>query len=154
MVAILSPSLGGERLHDAAQPREHGQAAVLKLLNLELFEVARLGEAERVEAAARGDVALGELRERVLEDARTVGLRGTDEEQLKSENGPEARVSRAFRRERRDGARELIRHGGAVVRRAQRPRGEPRNPRTVLRRPSIEKPYSSQASIKIGRAHV
>ena len=37
--------LGGERLKDAAQPREHGETAVLELLDLELFEVTRLGEA-------------------------------------------------------------------------------------------------------------
>ena len=50
--------LGGERLEDAAEPREHGEAAVLELLDLELLEVTGLGEAEGVEAAAGGD---GEL---------------------------------------------------------------------------------------------
>ena len=29
--------LGGEALHDAAEPREHGEAAVLELLDLELL---------------------------------------------------------------------------------------------------------------------
>ena len=52
--------LGGEALHDAAEPREHGEAAVLELLDLELLEVAGLGEAE-VEAATGGDVTDGEL---------------------------------------------------------------------------------------------
>ena len=38
--------LGGETLDDAAEPREHGEAAVLELLDLELLEVTGLGEAE------------------------------------------------------------------------------------------------------------
>ena len=48
--------LGGETLHDAAEPREHGEAAVLELLDLELLEVTGLGEAEGVEAAT-GDTS-------------------------------------------------------------------------------------------------
>ena len=75
------------------------------------------------------------LRERVLEDAGAVRFRGANEEDLDREHGPEVRVARARRRERRDGARELVRHRGAVIRRAQRARGEPRDSRAVLRRP-------------------
>ena len=58
--------LGGETLEDAAEPREHGEAAVLELLDLELLEVTGLGEAEGVEAATGGHVTDGELVEDVL----------------------------------------------------------------------------------------
>ena len=56
----MGPSWVARRLHDAAEPREHGEAAVLELLDLELLEVTGLGEAEGVEAATRGDVTDGE----------------------------------------------------------------------------------------------
>ena len=92
--------LGGERLHDAAQPREHGETAVLELLDLELFEVTRLGEAERVEAATRGDVTDGEFVEDRVGNAGTVRFGGANENDLDDENVPEGRVARAFRRER------------------------------------------------------
>ena len=124
--------LGGERLEDAAQPREHGETAVLELLDLELFEVTRLGEAERVEAATRGDVTDGEFVEDRVGDAGTVRFGGADENDLDDENVPEGRVARAFRRERGDGARELVRDGGAVIRGAQGTRGEPRDAGAVF----------------------
>ena len=125
--------LGGERLEDAAQPREHGQAAVLELLDLEFFKVARLGEAERVEASTRVDVTDGEaIIERRVGDTGTVRFRGADENDLDDENVPEGRVARAFRRERGDGARELVRDGGAVIRGAQGTGGEPRDTGAVL----------------------
>ena len=119
--------LGGERLHDAAQPREHGETAVLELLDLELFEVTGLGEAERVEAATRGDVTDGEFIEDRVGNAGTVRFGGANENDLEDENVPEGRVARAFRRERGDGARELVRDGGAVIRGAQGTGGEPRD---------------------------
>ena len=53
--------LGGETLEDAAEPREHGEAAVLELLDLQLLEVTGLGEVE-VEAAG-GHVTDGEARQ-------------------------------------------------------------------------------------------
>ena len=124
--------LGGERLHDAAQPREHGETAVLELLDLELFEVTRLGEAERVEAATRGDVTDGEFVEDRVGNAGTVRFGGANENDLDDENVPEGRVARAFRRERGDGARELVRDGGAVIRGAQGTRGEPRDAGAVF----------------------
>ena len=124
--------LGGERLHDAAQPREHGETAVLELLDLELFEVTRLGEAERVEAATRGDVTDGEFVEDRVGNAGTVRFGGANENDLDDENVPEGRVARAFRRERGDGARELVRDGGAVIRGAQGTGGEPRDAGAVF----------------------
>ena len=45
--------LGGQGLHDAAQPREHGQSAVLQFLDLQLFQVTRFGQGQRVESATR-----------------------------------------------------------------------------------------------------
>ena len=48
------------------------------------------------------------------------------------QNVPEGRVARAFRRQRGDGARELVRDGGAVIRGAQGTRGEPRDAGAVL----------------------
>ena len=45
---------------------------------------------------------------------------------------PEGRVARAFRRERGDGARELVRDGGAVIRGAQGTRREPRDTGAVF----------------------
>ena len=50
------------------------------------------------------------------------------------QNVPEGRVARAFRRQRGDGARELVRDGGAVIRGAQGTRGEPRDAGAVSRR--------------------
>ena len=123
--------LGGERLEDAAEPREHGEAAVLELLHLELLEVTGLGEAEGVEAAAGGDGEL-ELGEGVLEEAGAVALRGADEEDLEGEDGPEGGVAGALGGEGRDGAGELVRDGGAVVGGAQGARGEPRDAGCLL----------------------
>ena len=128
--------LGGERLEDAAQPREHGEAAVLELLDLELFEVARLGKAERVEASTRVDVTDGEaIIERRVGDTGTVRFGAADEDDFNGEDRPEGRVARAFRSERGDGARELVRNGGAVIRGAEGARGEPRNTGTVFSSP-------------------
>ena len=125
--------LGGERLHYAAQPREHGEAAVLELLDLELFEVTRLGEAERVEASTRVDVTDGEaIIERRVGDTGTVRFSGTDENDLDDENVPEGRVAGAFRGERGDGARELVGDGRAVIRGAQGTRGELRDASAVF----------------------
>jgi len=127
--------LGGEGLEDAAQPRKHGEAGVLKFLDLELFEVTGFGEAKRVKAATRGDVTLGEFRERVFEDTGTVSFGGADEEDFDGEHRPEGRVARAFRSKRGDGARELVRDGGTVIRSAEGTRGEPRNTSTVFSSP-------------------
>ena len=125
--------LGGERLEDAAQPREHGQTAVLQFLDLELFEVTRLGEAERVEASTRVDVTDGEaIIERRVRDTGTVRFGATDEDDFNGEHRPEGRVARAFRRERGDGARELVGDGRAVIRGAQGTRGEPRDASAVF----------------------
>ena len=90
------------------------------------------GSAERVEAATRGDVTLGEFRERVFEDTGTVRFGGADEEDFNGEHRPEGRVARAFRSERGDGARELVRDGGAVIRGAQGTGGEPRDTGAVF----------------------
>jgi len=128
--------LGGERLEDAAQPREHGQTAVLQFLDLELFEVTRLGEAERVEASTRVDVTDGEaIIERRVRDTGTVRFGATDEDDFNGEHRPEGRVARAFRRERGDGARELVRNGGAVIRGAQGTGREPRDTGAVFGSP-------------------
>ena len=127
--------LRGESLEDAAQEGEHRQARVLQFLDLELFDIARFGEPERVEATTRADVTLREFRERVLEDTRAVGFRGADEEDLDGEHRPEGRVPRARRRERRDGARELVRDSRAVIRGAERTRGEPWDTGAVFRGP-------------------
>eukprot|EP00227_Mantoniella_beaufortii_P004112 CAMPEP_0197617720 /NCGR_PEP_ID=MMETSP1326-20131121/61177_1 /TAXON_ID=1155430 /ORGANISM="Genus nov. species nov., Strain RCC2288" /LENGTH=266 /DNA_ID=CAMNT_0043186615 /DNA_START=330 /DNA_END=1128 /DNA_ORIENTATION=+ len=87
--------LGGQGLEDAPEPREHGQAAVLQLLDLELLEVAGLGEAQRVEAPAgsHGQLQLGE---RVLEEPGAVALGGADEKDLDGEDGPEVGVAGAL----------------------------------------------------------
>mmetsp|Transcript_39072 Transcript_39072/g.93714 ORF Transcript_39072/g.93714 Transcript_39072/m.93714 type:complete len:253 (-) Transcript_39072:2270-3028(-) len=127
--------LGGEALHDAAEPREHGEAAVLELLDLELLEVTGLGEAEGVEAATGGHVTDGELVEDGVGEAGAVSLGEADEDDLNDEDVPEGRVAGALRGEGRDGARELVRDGGAVVRGAEGARGEPGDARAVLRRP-------------------
>ena len=81
--------LGGETLEDAAEPREHGEAAVLELLDLELLEVTGLGEAEGVEAATGGHVTDGELVEDGVGEAGAVSLGEADEDDLDGEDGPE-----------------------------------------------------------------
>jgi len=125
--------LGGESLHDAAQPREHGEAAVLELLDLELFEVTRLGKAERIEASTRVDVTDGEaIIERRVGDTGTVRFGAADEDDFNGEDRPEGRVARAFRSERGNGARELVRNGGAVIRGAEGTGGEPRDAGAVF----------------------
>ena len=48
--------LGRQGLEDAAQPREHGQSAVLQFLDLQLFQVTRFCPAKRVASTTRGDV--------------------------------------------------------------------------------------------------
>ena len=85
--------LGGETLHDAAEPREHGEAAVLELLDLELLEVTGLGEAEGVEAATGGHVTDGELVEDGVGEAGAVSLGEADEDDLDGEDGPEGGVA-------------------------------------------------------------
>jgi hypothetical protein len=126
------PFLGGEALHDAAQPREHGETAVLELLDLEFLEVTGLGEAEGVEAATGGHVADGEFVEGGVGEAGAVRLGEADEDDLDGEDGPEAGVARAFGGEGRDGAGELVRDGGAVIGGAQGTRGEPGDAGAVL----------------------
>ena len=124
--------LGGEALHDAAEPREHGEAAVLELLDLELLEVTGLGEAEGVEAATGGHVTDGELVEDGVGEAGAVRLGEADEDDLDGEDGPEGGVARTFGGEGRDGAGELVRDGGAVIGGAQGTRGEPGDAGAVL----------------------
>ena len=124
--------LGGEALHDAAEPREHGEAAVLELLDLELLEVTGLGEAEGVEAATGGHVTDGELVEDGVGEAGAVRLGEADEDDLDGEDGPEGGVARALGGEGSDGAGELVRDGGAVVGGAQGTRGEPGDAGAVL----------------------
>mmetsp|Transcript_7930 Transcript_7930/g.33148 ORF Transcript_7930/g.33148 Transcript_7930/m.33148 type:complete len:253 (+) Transcript_7930:59-817(+) len=127
--------LGGEALEDAAEPREHGEAAVLELLDLQLLEVTGLGEAEGVEAATGGHVTDGELVEGGVGEAGAVRLGEADEDDLDGEDGPEGGVAGALGGEGRDGAGELVRDGGAVVGGAQGARGEPRDAGAVLGRP-------------------
>ena len=127
--------LGGEALHDASQPREHGQAAVLELLDLELLEVTGLGEAERVEAATGGHVTDSELVEDGVGEAGAVRLGEAHEDDLDGEDGPEVGVARALGGEGRDGTGELVRDGSAVIGGAQGARGEPRDAGAVLGSP-------------------
>ena len=125
--------LGRQGLHDAAQPREHGQSAVLQFLDLQLFQVTRFGQAQRVESTTRGDVTRDEsVVKRVGRQASSVRFRGANQDGFDDQNVPEGRVARAFRRQRGDGARELVRDGGAVIRGAQGTRGEPRDTGAVL----------------------
>ena len=125
--------LGRQGLEDAAQPREHGQSAVLQFLDLQLFQVTRFGQAQRVESTTRGDVTRDEsIVKRVGRQASSVGFRGANQDGFDDQNVPEGRVARAFRRQRGDGARELVRDGGAVIRGAQGTRGEPRDTGAVL----------------------
>ena len=67
--------LGGETLEDAAEPREHGEAAVLELLDLQLLEVTGLGEA-RKSRRPPGHVTDGELVEGGVGEAGAVRLGG------------------------------------------------------------------------------
>jgi len=124
--------LGGETLEDAAEPREHGEAAVLELLDLELLEVTGLGEAEGVEAATGGHVTDGELVEDGVGEAGAVSLGEADEDDLDGEDGPEGGVAGALGGEGSDGAGELVRDGGAVVGGAEGTGGEPGDAGAVL----------------------
>ena len=124
--------LGRQGLHDAAQPREHGQSAVLQFLDLQLFQVARFSQAQRVESATRGDVPDGEFVKDRVDQTGSVSFGGANQNGFDDQNVPEGRVARAFRRQRGDGARELVRDGGAVIRGAQGTRGEPRDAGAVL----------------------
>ena len=124
--------LGGQGLHDAAQPREHGQSAVLQFLDLQLFQVTRFGQGQRVESATRGDVPDGEFVKDRVNHASSVRFGTANQDGFDDQNVPEGRVARAFRRQRGDGARELVRDGGAVIRGAQGTRGEPRDAGAVF----------------------
>ena len=125
--------LGRQGLEDAAQPREHGQSAVLQFLDLQLFQVTRFGQAQRVESTTRGDVTRDEsVVKRVGRQASSVRFGTANQDGFDDQNVPEGRVARAFRRQRGDGARELVRDGGAVIRGAQGTRGEPRDTGAVL----------------------
>ena len=111
---------------NAAEPREHGEAAVLELLDLQLLEVTGLGEAEGVEAATGGHVTDGELVEGGVGEAGAVRPGEADEDDLDGEDGPEGGVAGALGGEGRDGAGELVRDRGAVVGGCTGARGEPR----------------------------
>jgi hypothetical protein len=124
--------LGGQGLEDAAQPREHGQSAVLQFLDLQLFQVARFSQAQRVESATRGDVPDGEFVKDRVDQTGSVSFGGANQNGFDDQNVPEGRVARAFRRQRGNSARELVRDGGAVIRGAQGTRGEPRDAGAVL----------------------
>jgi hypothetical protein len=125
--------LGRQGLEDAAQPREHGQSAVLQFLDLQLFQVARFSQAQRVESATRGDVTRDEsVVKRVGRQASSVRFGTANQDGFDDQNVPEGRVARAFRRQRGDGARELVRDGGAVIRGAQGTGGEPRDTGAVF----------------------
>ena len=125
--------LGRQGLEDAAQPREHGQSAVLQFLDLQLFQVTRFGQAQRVESATRGDVTRDEsVVKRVGRQASSVRFGTANQDGFDDQNVPEGRVARAFRRQRGDGARELVRNGGAVIRGAQGTGGEPRDTGAVF----------------------
>ena len=125
--------LGRQGLEDAAQPREHGQSAVLQFLDLQLFQVTRFGQAQRVESTTRGDVTRDEsVVKRVGRQASSVRFGTANQDGFDDQNVPEGRVARAGRRQRGDGARELVRDGGAVIRGAQGTRGEPRDTGAVL----------------------
>jgi len=125
--------LGRQGLEDAAQPREHGQSAVLQFLDLQLFQVTRFGQAQRVKSATRGDVTRDEsVVKRVGRQASSVRFGTANQDGFDDQNVPEGRVARAFRRQRGDGARELVRNGGAVIRGAQGTGGEPRDTGAVF----------------------
>ena len=122
----IGPSWVAKGLHDAAQPREHGQSAVLQFLDLQLFQVTRFGQGQRVESATRGDIPDREFVKDRVNHASSVRFCTANQDGFDDQNVPEGRVARAFRRQRGDGARELVRDGGAVIRGAQGTRGEPR----------------------------
>ena len=124
--------LGGQGLEDAAQPREHGQSAVLQFLDLQLFQVARFSQAQRVESATRGDVNDGEFVEDRVDQTGSVTFGGANQDGLDDQHVPEGRVARASRGQRGNSARELVRDGGAVIRGAQGTRGEPRDAGAVF----------------------
>jgi len=124
--------LGGQGLEDATQPREHGQSAVLQFLDLQLFQVARFSQAQRVEPATRGDVPDGEFVKDRVDQTGSVPFGGANQDGFDDQNVPEGRVVRAFRRQRGNSARKLVRDGGAVIRGAQGTRGEPRDAGAVL----------------------
>jgi len=124
--------LGGQGLEDATQPREHGQSAVLQFLDLQLFQVARFSQAQRVEPATRGDVPDGEFVKDRVDQTGSVPFGGANQDGFDDQNVPEGRVARAFRRQRGNSARKLVRDGGAVIRGAQGTRGEPRDAGAVL----------------------
>ena len=124
--------LGRQGLHDAAQPREHGQSAVLQFLDLQLFQVARFSQAQRVESATRGDVPDGEFVKDRVDQTGSVPFGGANQNGFDDQNVPEGRVARAFRRQRGNRARKLVRDGGAVIRGAQGTGGEPRDTGAVL----------------------
>ena len=91
--------LGRQGLHDAAQPREHGQSAVLQFLDLQLFQVTRFGQAQRVESTTRGDVTRDEsVVKRVGRQASSVRFGTANQDGFDDQNVPEGRVARAFRR--------------------------------------------------------
>ena len=119
--------LRGERLHDAAQPGKHGKTAVLQFLDLELFQVTRFRQAERVKATTRGDVTDRQFIEDRGDDTRSVRFGATDQDDFEDDDVPVGREAGAFRGERGDGARELVRDGRAVIRGAQGTRREPRD---------------------------
>jgi hypothetical protein len=120
-------------LEDAAQPREHGQSAVLQFLDLQLFQVTRFGQAQRVKSATRGDVTRDEsVVKRVGRQASSVRFGTANQDGFDDQNVPEGRVARAFRRQRGNSARELVRNGGAVIRGAQGTGGEPRDTGAVF----------------------
>ena len=86
--------LRGQGLHDATQERKHGETAVLQFLDLELFQVTRFGQAERVKATARGDVAGNEsVVKRVRRDASSVRFGATDQDGFDGQNRPEGCVT-------------------------------------------------------------
>ena len=137
--------LRGNGLHNESEPRAHGEAAVLELLDLELLKVLRLGESERVEAASRVDVSHSQLREGVLHDARAVALRESNGEDLDDDDVPEGREAAALRRERSDGTREdEVR---ALVRRAELASLEPRHARAHLGAPRSRDSEHGPASV-------
>ena len=80
--------LRGDSLEDESVPREHGEAAVLELLDLEFLEVVLLREVEGVEASAGGDVSDRQLGEGGVNEARAEGLRSANGDDLESENSP------------------------------------------------------------------
>jgi hypothetical protein len=89
---------GVRLLREAAKERAHGEAAVLKLLQLELFEVTLLGELEGVEAPAGVQRGLGEA-VRGLRQAAAVRLGEAQEDHLERHDGVEGGEAGALGRE-------------------------------------------------------